>query len=144
MLLGPWYHSCGPHILHPSSQGALSGSQSKSLLFLLPISFSPGNNTNIYVNTQGYAVSFTALSNVSGLEYVMMAKGNNNWGYTASYITDTANFSSNGTNRIIFGGNYDKDLSRGLFSINGIIADNVSSADVGSRLMVLPPNRLSA
>ena len=38
--------------LGEGSQGALSGSQSKSLLFLLPISFSPGNNTNIYVNTK--------------------------------------------------------------------------------------------
>jgi hypothetical protein len=114
--------------------------------YALTHSSNKATNTNIYINTDGFAVSFTELSNVSGLEYVMMAKANRNYSddYATLYITDTANFSASGTNRIIFGGNYDKDLSRGLFSVNGKIADNVSSADVGSRLMVLPSSRLAA
>ena len=114
--------------------------------YALTHSSNKATNTNIYINTDGFAISFTELSNVSGLEYVMMAKANNNYSddYATRYITDTANFSASGTNRIIFGGNYDKNLSRGLFSVNGKIADTISSVDVGSRLMVLPPSRLSA
>lgn len=84
--------------------------------------------------TWGYIKSWNTL-NTSGLEYAIYP---NSIGF--NYIPDSYYTESGGTN-VITGGNYDRDSSRGLFCTNDSCTNSTTN---GTRLMVLPPSRLSA
>lgn len=87
--------------------------------------------------TWGYETSWTN-PNTMGLEYALYP--NAVGGSNSTYICDTYYTDSTGV-CVAVGGNYDRDPSRGLFCTND---SNTNSTTNGTRLMVLPPNRLSA
>jgi hypothetical protein len=87
--------------------------------------------------TWGYETSWTS-PNTIGVEYALYP--NAVGGSQTTYICDTYYTESSGT-YVITGGNYDRDLSRGLFYTND---SGTNSTTNGTRLMVLPPSRLVA
>lgn len=100
---------------------------------------SGGTNVGTRVTSSGYIKSWTTV-NASGFEYAIFPKTVDDTLSGSTYCCDLAQYQSGGT-VLLHGGYIAQNLNIGLFCL----FHNISSGDqnVGTRLMVLPPSRLS-
>lgn len=94
--------------------------------------------------TDGYTSSWTDPSNITGYEYALFPY--NKSGSDNTYICDDSNDTQPTSGKIVTtGASYlAYNQSYGLFCEYSFIAASFTSRDQGTRLMVLPPSRLSA
>lgn len=79
----------------------------------------------------------------SNFEYALYPNSVDSTLNGTTYITDNYNYNSSGT-VLITGGYYYAQQAYGAFCLDGWCDASVTSNNVGARLMVLPPSRLSA
>ena len=107
------------------------------------------NGTEVSLRSSGNGV-IKNISNItsssSPLRYAFYPNSASGFDYDL-YITDGYEYNSKGT--VLFaGGAYDSNYQYGLFYLNGSLTSNSTMTSgqlpIGSRLMVLPPSRLTA
>ena len=111
----------------------------------------PANFTDIsggtYIGNRsganGFIKGWTDPSNISGFEYALYPAVTGNEYSDQSYIGDSCSSSSTGV-VLIAGGDWYQYNDSGAFRLGGNVKENGGDTNRGSRLMVLPPSRLTA
>lgn len=110
-----------------------------------PASFSDssgGTAIGTRSSASGYIKAWTEPS-VSGFEYALYPNSTDSNLDGTTYIGDDCVYNSSGVT-LAAGGSYGQGQYYGAFCLDGSNAVTGKSADIGSRLMVLPPSRLTA
>lgn len=103
---------------------------------------SGGTNVGTRSTAGGYTKAWTNPS-VSGFEYALYPNDTDSKLDGTTYVSDYCNYGLSGV-VLVAGGSYGQSQNHGAFYLGGSYASTYKNAGNGSRLMVLPPSRLTA